>query len=155
MKGRDFPASRSLLALGPFSSSSSLRRSDRGFRAFSSAMRLSMADSDSGTKGRKLSGPGGTSSCAILSSCSFGGRREAQLGRRATAEKKGRGRRGDGQPVNEPQIVSFYKLIKPLIPVLLFHLWMSDILRISDIFLVFRRLKGKLTRALALGFVKR
>lgn len=79
IKGRDFPASRSLLGLGPFSSSLSLRRPARGLRASSSAMRLSMAASDSGTKGQKLSGPGGTSSCAILSSCSFRGQRGAQL----------------------------------------------------------------------------
>lgn len=103
MKGRDFPASKSLLGLGPFSSSSSQRRSARGLRAFSSAMRLSMAASDSGRKGRKLSGPGGTSSCAILSSCSFRGQREAQLGQRAAAEKED----GDdevSEPVNNSYI---------------------------------------------------
>lgn len=87
MKGRDFPASKSLLGLGPSSSTSSQRRSTRGLRASSSAMRLSMAASDSGTKGRKLSGPGGTSSCAILSSCSFRGQREAQLGQGAAVRK--------------------------------------------------------------------
>lgn len=73
MKGKLFPASKSLLGLGLLSSSSSrwLPSAFAGFLSLLSAMRLSMLASDSGVKGLKLSGPGGASSwAAIFSSCS-------------------------------------------------------------------------------------
>ena len=73
MKGKLFPASRSLFGLGLLSSSSSrwLPSALGGFLSLLSAMRLSMFASDSGVKGLKLSGPGGASSrAAIFSSCS-------------------------------------------------------------------------------------
>lgn len=107
MKGKFFPASRSLFGFGLLSSSSSrwLLSCFGRFFFFSSAMRFSMLARDSGVKGLKLSGPGGASSrAAIFSSCSsfFSdvAARTGQLcmGQRAQAEQSAVAKAGQQTP---------------------------------------------------------